>query len=135
MKFNMIKNFIKNPQIYKFATVGITTTSTALFMIKILTSMLGIYYVYSVAIVLEIFVIINFFIHDRWTFSKTPKQTKTSIRFTKFNLVALLAIGLNESILIFLTTIIGMNYLISEGSAMIITFFFNFFASKKIIYR
>jgi len=135
MKTNFIGNFFKNPQLYKFIAVGVITTSIALLFIAILTSVLGIFYAYSVIIVLEIFVFINFFIHDRWTFSNIPKVTKTRIRFLKFNLFALLGIGLNESILISLTEVIGINYLISEGIAMIITFFFNFFVSKKLIYK
>ncbi len=135
MKLNILRDFIKNPQMYRFLVVGIVTSSIALFFIAILTSALGIFYAYSVLITLEIFTIVNFFIHDKWTFVNTPKSTKSRDRFIKFNLFSLIGFGVNESILIFLTEQIGTYYLISEVIALVITFFFNFGINKKVTWR
>jgi dolichol-phosphate mannosyltransferase len=135
MKFNLLHNFIKNPQIYKFLAVAIGSASTGLFLIMVLTSFLEIFYVISVLIVLELFVFINFIIHERWTFSDIPKSTKKINRFIKFNAVALIAILINESILIFLTELVGINYIISEVGAMGLTFFFNFTVGRKMIWN
>ena len=120
---------------YKFLAVAIGSASSGLLLIIFLTSFMGIFYAYSVLITLEFFVFVNFFIHERWTFVDIPKISRKSSRFIKFNLVALIAIGINESILISLTDLGGINYIISEIIAMGVTFFFNFTIGKKLIWN
>jgi len=120
---------------YKFLAVAIGSASSGLLLIIFLTSFMGIFYAYSVLITLEFFVFVNFFIHEKWTFADIPKISRKSSRFIKFNLVALIAIGINESILISLTDLGGINYIISEIIAMGVTFFFNFTIGKKLIWN
>jgi putative flippase GtrA len=135
MKFDFLNNFIKDPQMYKFLVVAAGSASTGLLLIIFLTSFLGIFYAYSVLITLEFFVFVNFIIHEKWTFADIPKSSRKISRFIKFNSVALIAIGINESILIPLTDIVGINYIVSEIIAMGGTFFFNFTIGKKLIWN
>ena len=135
MKFKIITNFIKNPQIYKFLTVSIILNIFHLLFIIFLTSTLGIFYAHSVLISLEIFTIASFFFNDVWTFSNIQKSSKKITRLIKFNLFASIGFALNESILIFLTSQFGIDYFYSEVVAVIIVFFFNFIISKKITWR
>lgn len=135
MGLNIIREFIRNPQIYKFLIVSTISTLVTLFFTAVLTSMLGIFYAYSVIISLEISLFLGFFIHDKWTFSNVPKSTKKIRRFLKFNVLALLGFGINEVVLIFFTTQIKTHYLVSECIAMVITFIFNFVTSKKVTWK
>lgn len=134
MKFDILRNLIKDPQIYRFLTVSITINLMSLFFIAGITSIFGVFYAYSVLISLEVFSIVSFFIHDRWTFSIIPNSKRLQ-RFIKFNVFALSGFALNESILLFLTTEIGIHYLISESIAIVITFFFNFIINKKVTWK
>lgn len=84
---------------------------------------------------LEIGVIIAFFIHERWTFTKIPKIDMVKIRFVKYNAFSLIGFGINESILILLTSRFGIHYVISEGAAILITFGFNYIINKKMTWK
>lgn len=133
-----IKSFItvlKSPTIYQFAIVGAIGSLIALAITAILTSILGIFYAVSALIGLESSALIVFFLNDRWTFSNVGKKTKTMQRFLKNNLIGCIGFGINVTILIFLTSVLGIYYLLSEGMAMIITFVFTFTASKKITWK
>ncbi|MDE2588584.1 MAG: GtrA family protein, partial [Patescibacteria group bacterium] len=88
MDIKSIKSVLKNQEIYKFATVGIIGTPIVLLITAILTSMLGIFYAISAIIALEIWTIIGFFIHERWTFSSAPKNTNVINRMLKNNFFA-----------------------------------------------
>ena len=133
-----IKSFItvlKSPTIYQFAIVGAIGSLTTLAVTATLTSILGIFYAVSALIGLESSTPIVFFLNDRWTFSNVSKKTKAMQRFLKNNLVGLIGFGINETILISLTSVLGIHYLLSEGIAIIITFVFTFMASKKITWK
>ncbi len=133
-----IKSFIavlKSPAIYQFAIVGGIGSLMALAVTAILTSIFGIFYAVSALVGLESSAPIVFFLNERWTFSHVTKKTKVIHRFLKNNLVGLSGFGINEAILIFLTSILGIHYLVSEAAAMVITFLFTFTASKKITWK
>lgn len=135
MRLGILRKFIKNPQMYRFLAVGIITNLLSLLFIAVLTSLFGIFYAYSVLISLEAFTFVSFFIHDKWTFSNVPISAKRIKRLVKYNIFSLSGFGLNESILIFLTTQVKIPYLISEAIAIVVTFFFNFIISKKITWK
>ena len=122
-------------EIYKFALVGICSSLVVLLFITLFTSFLGIFYAISAFMSLEIGVVTAFFIHDRWTFTKIPKISKTLDRFVKYNIISLIGFGINELILILLTSRLGINYLISEGIAILMTFGFNYIINKKITWK
>lgn len=120
---------------FKFLIVAAGSASSGLLIIIFLTSVIGIFYAYSVLITLQLFVFVNFYIHEKWTFADVPKSSRKISRFLKFNSVALIAIGINEAILISLTDLVGIHYIISEIFAMGGTFFFNFTIGKKLIWN
>lgn len=127
--------FLKKPEIYKFLIVGIISAILVLLLTIIFTSLVGLFYVYSVAVSFEIVLIGAFFAHDKWTFSHVKKTSKTYMRFAKFNLFSLISLGLNEAVLIFFTTQIGFHYIPRESIAITFAFFFNYIISKKISFK
>lgn len=133
--FDWILGYIKNPQIYKFMIVGVGSAIFVLFLTVVFTSILHIFYAISVAILIEMTIVWAFFVHDRWTFNNIPKTIPTRIRFVKYNILSLTGIGVNELVLILLTEKVGVNYLISELIAIIVTFLFNFSVHKKISWK
>jgi len=135
MDFNSIVNFIKNPEIYKYLIVGIFAAFSVLLLSIIFTSFFGIFYIISIAIAFEITIIWGFFAHDRWTFGSYEKTIRTTVRFAKYNLFALILLGANEAVLIFFTEFIKFHYVLSEGIALIVGFFISYPISKKIIFK
>ena len=126
---------LKSLEIYKFALVGVCSSIVVLLFMTFFTSTFGIFYAFSAIISLEIGVVTAFFMHERWTFTKTPKIDMAKIRFVKYNIFSLFGFGINELILIILTNKFGMHYIISEGIAILITFGFNYIINKKLTWK
>ncbi len=135
MKFNIFEDGIKNPELYKFFIVGLIGAVLVLFFTFVFTQFIEIFYVISAVIAFEISQIWGFFANDRWTFSKIKKQSKTHVRFIKYNLFSLIGLGIIQLIMITLTTQFGMHYTVSELIGIIFAFFFNFIVSKKISFK
>jgi len=134
MKLKKISEFIKNPEIYKFFIVGLIGAVILLFFTRVFTEFAGIFYVYSTVIAFEIGTVWGFFVNDKWTFSNI-KKSKLYFRFIKYNIFSLFALGIIQVIMITFTTQIGINYTYSQTIGIIVAFFFNFLANKKISFK
>jgi len=130
-----VLEFLKKPEIYKFFLVGVISAICVLVLTIIFTSILGLFYVYSVGLAFEITLIGAFFAHDKWTFSNVKKTSKAYVRFAKFNLFSLISLGINWVVLIFFSIQIGLHYIPSESIAIIFAFFFNYLISQKISFK
>ena len=64
MRLNSIFDFLKNPEIYKFVTIGLFNGIIVLFLTGIFTSYLGIFYVASALISYQLSIISSFFMND-----------------------------------------------------------------------
>ncbi len=73
--------------------------------------------------------------HDIWTFRKIKKTSQRHERFIKYNTFCILGLVINSVILVILTQYFGIHYAISEFSAIVITFIFNYGISKKISFK
>lgn len=135
MNFNFLLKIIKNLEIYKFLLVGIINAMIIIILIGFFTKILEIFYLYSAIISYEITIILGFFVHEHWTFSKMPKTKKKYIRLLNYNVFSLIGLGMNIGILLFLTEKLNFHYMISELIAIISVFVFNFISSKKITFR
>ena len=135
MNIKSIFEVLRSPLIYKFAVVGAIGSLMALVITGFLTSKVGIFYAVSAFVGLELSSILVFFLNEKWTFSFVNKNTKTIHRLIKNNIVSFLGFGINEAILVSLTSVVGIHYLLSEAIAMVITFVFTFSASKKITWK
>lgn len=132
---NNLLDYIRCPEIYKFLVVGICAAISTLSLTILFTSIIGMYYVISVAIAFEITLIWGFFAHDRWTFSSVPKSTKPIIRFIKYNIFSIAGLGVNEVVLVFFTQFVKFHYSISEIIAIMVAFLFNYLVHKKISWK
>jgi|MDSW01.2.fsa_nt_gb dolichol-phosphate mannosyltransferase len=135
MNFNSLLCFLRKPEIYKFAIVGICNGILVLILSGFFTSFLNIFYLVSVLIAYEISVISSFFMNDNWTFVKVKKLNSTYTRFVKYNTFALMGLGINLSILFLLTNYLEIHYILSECAAILVSFGFNYIASKKISFK
>ena len=135
MNLKSLLIFLKNPEIYKYIIVGAINGILVIVLTVILTSLIGIFYVISVLIAYEVSICVNFFMHDKWTFNNVKKNSKSYIRFIKYNIFSLIGLGINTVVLVFLTDHIGLHYEISEAVAILVTFIFNYIMSKKISFR
>ena len=55
--------------------------------------------------------------------------------FIKYNIFALVGLGINLLVLFLLTNYLEIHYILSEGAAILVSFGFNYIASKKISFK
>jgi len=135
MKFNSIIEFIKDPEIYKYVLVGVCNAILVLLLTVTFTSIIGIFYLWSVIMAYEISILVSFFMHDKWTFRNIKKTGPAYNRFIKYNMFSLIGLGLNSIVLVIFTQEFSIHYAISEFIALLITFIFNYVMNKKISFR
>jgi dolichol-phosphate mannosyltransferase len=135
MKFKSIFIFLRKPEIYKFALIGLFNMILVLSLTTFFTEFFNTHYLFSVLLAYEISIITSFFMNDNWTFNKIPKKNSIIIRLVKFNTFSLMGLCINMIILFLLTNFIGIHYILSEIIAILITFIFNFTTSKKISFK
>jgi len=100
----------------KFCLVGGSGVIVNMGLLWLLTEFGGLYYLLSSAVSIETSIISNFTLNDFFTFSdRRPAGLKSFLkRLLKFNLVSLAGLGINMAVLWFLTSAVGLYYLISN---------------------
>jgi len=135
MKFNSIKEFIKDPEIYKYVIVGVSNAVFVILLTILFTSVIGVFYLISAIIAYEISIVVSFFMHDKWTFGKVKKTSRSVTRFIKYNTFSLMGLGINSVVLVILTQQFSIHYAISELIAIFVAFTFNYIMNKKISFK
>ena len=125
------KNYLGNNQIVKFLMVGAIGNLVSIFIIYILTSRFGFFYVISQVIGFFFAVTLNFVLNSYVTFN-------VNIRFIGFVNYLLANIGfliLNILLTIMFTEFLKIYYLYSVIISLFIVFLFSFSISKFHIFK
>jgi len=96
----------------KFNIVGLTGVFVNQGILILLTS-LGLYYLYSGIVAIEVSIISNFLLNDLWTF-KDRRSGHILKRLVKFNILMLVGLVINLLILYALTDLLSLHYTISN---------------------
>jgi dolichol-phosphate mannosyltransferase len=96
----------------KFNIVGLTGVFVNEGILMLLTN-LGLYYIYSSIVAIEISIISNFMLNDIWTF-KDRRSGHILKRLVKFNILMLVGLVINLLILYVLTDLASLHYTISN---------------------
>lgn len=98
----------------KFCVVGGSGVLVNMGLLWLLTEFAGLYYLLSSAIGIETSIITNFILNNFFTFSDRRSEGLFLKRLLRFNLVSLAGLGINMALLWFLTSVLGVYYLISN---------------------
>ncbi len=96
----------------KFNIVGLTGVFVNQGILMLLTS-LGLYYLYSGIVAIEVSIISNFLLNDLWTF-RDRRSGHILKRLVKFNILMLIGLVINLLILYALTDLASLHYTISN---------------------
>lgn len=121
----------KGFELSRFLLVGLSGALIILALTFALTTKASFFYPFSVAVAFETSILWAFFLNDQWTFKLTPHLTKLHQRLLRYNTVSLIALIVNETLLLSLTEFLHFYYLTSETLAIVITFAFNYFANLR----
>ena len=121
-------------RLIKFSIVGTLGAGINTVFLWILTSFGGLFYLFSSAISIEIAIIIQFLINDRWTFRerKTKHLRQFLKRILKSNLWRSGGLVVNVGILYLLTEYAGLYYLISNIFGIICAFMLNYTLESRL---
>lgn len=120
-------------RIFKFALVGLSGVFVNEGLLWFFTEIIGLFYLVSSAIGIEVSIITNFILNEKWTFSDRVRVKKEGIlrRLPKFNLVSVGGLIINITVLYILTNFLGIHYLISNLFGILCAFFWNYFINLK----
>ena len=98
----------------KFALVGITGLAVNTLALFAFTEGAGVYYVLSAILATQVSTAWNFFLTDLWVFRGASSKRTRLQRFLLFAVMNNAALLLRSPILVFLTSVVGIHYVVSN---------------------
>jgi dolichol-phosphate mannosyltransferase len=124
-------------KIFRFIVVGVSGLIVNMVVLYVLTSIIGIFYLISSLIAIELSILNNFLWNDRWTFCRDPDHylSNTWERLGVYHLISAGGLLINVGILFILTEYFGIYYLISNLIGILIAFAWNFTVNRQITWK
>ncbi|MGM5485384.1 MAG: glycosyltransferase [Nanobdellota archaeon] len=124
-----------NRKFIKFALVGASGTLVNFGLLIGLTELAGLYYLLSSVIAVEASIISNFLLNNFWTWRSGKHRNRFMVRLFRFNLVSLIALLLNVSVLFFLTEYLSMWYVLANVFGILAGMIVNFTINDRWTFR
>ncbi|AAB90627.1 GtrA family protein [Archaeoglobus fulgidus] len=124
-------------RLLKFASVGAFGALINTLILYIFTEYFRVYYIVSSILAIEIAIVVQFILNDRWTFrDKRSSDLRLFLfRLLKSNLWRVAGIFVNISILYVLTELFKIYYIFSNFVGIGCAFIFNYIMESKLTWR
>lgn len=121
----------------RFILVGTLGAVLNTVLLWFFTDILKIYYLLSSLCSIELCILFQFFLNDRWTFHDRKTRTARQLvqRVFLSNMWRSGGILINLGVLWTLTELQGINYLISNGIGILAAFLFNYLLESKFTWK
>lgn len=115
-------------KIVRFGLVGLSGIFVNMGLLYALTEIVGIYYLVSAAIAIELSIVNNFIWNDVWTFKSAGdlRFERKVQRFASFQAVSVGGLAINMVVLYLLADIAGVYYLVANLAGILIAFAWNY---------
>ena len=119
-------------RLLKFIGVGLSGVIVNEGILWLLTELAGLKYYVSSLVGIEASIISNFILNDYITFAdrRTGKTRSFLARLLKFNLTCATGAGIQYGLLLLFTSVIGLNYLLSNIIGIVVAFIWNYALSS-----
>jgi len=121
----------RHRRLFKFGLIGGSGTLVGLGVLYFLTDVVGLYYLISNVIAFGCSVSNNYLWNSKWTFNDKEAHP---IGYFKYVGTSLLGLGVNTTVLWFLTSIVGVWYMASAVIAVLCAFLVNYILSKRFVW-
>ncbi len=121
-------------EFFRYFLVGGFAFVCDTFILFSLTHYLKVNYLVSGAVGFLVGTVVNYVLSRSWVFQRRTLQN-TSAEVTIFTLIGLVGLGLNELILWFFQSKLGIYYLFAKGVSGVTVFMWNFGARKLTLFR
>lgn len=124
-------------RLFKFMLVGGLGAILNTVLLWLFTDTIKIYYVLSSLCAIELCILVQFVINDRWTFQdrKTTTANQLLHRLLLSNMWRSGGVLVNIGILWMLTEFGGIHYLVSNGIGILAAFLFNYILESTFTWR
>ena len=119
----------------KFGLVGLSGLIVNSAVLYVAAGIVGIHYLVGAAIATQASTIWNFIFSDQWVFSGASSRGGTWKRFGMFWLMNNVALLARWPLLFFLTSIVGINYLVSNILTLVVVMLGRYAFSYAVIWR
>lgn len=120
-------------QLFRYGIVAVCSLAVDITILAGLTELVHMHYITAATIGFIAGLVVNYYLSIKWIFHN-PKVKKRSTEFTVVALIGTFGLIINDTLLWFLTSEIGMYYLYSKLIACVCVFFYNFFVRRAILY-
>ena len=124
-------------RIVKFCLVGAWGFVVNMFFLWFFTETVGLFYLFSSVIAIEISLLNNFLLNDLWTWRDRGKEGKREYfkRMLQYHITASAAMLANIAILWILTELFGVHYLTSNVFGILCGSALNFFVNDRWTFK
>ncbi len=121
-------------RLIKFSIVGVIGAGINTGFLWLLTDLAGLYYLFSSTVAIEIAILMQFMMNDRWTFKerKTTYVGQFIKRILKSNLWRSGGLAVNVGVLYLFTAYLGVYYLLSNIFGIICAFLLNYILESRL---
>jgi dolichol-phosphate mannosyltransferase len=124
-------------KLIRYGFVGLSGSLENILILYALTDIVGLFYMVSSAVAIELSTINNFILNDFWTFREDRRHQFTNRwhRFISYHIVSLGGMAVNMAVLFVLTEFGGIWYIFSNIAGIIVAFGWNFLVNRKTTWR
>jgi|WetSurMetagenome_2_1015567.scaffolds.fasta_scaffold27417_7 dolichol-phosphate mannosyltransferase len=130
---------LKTPESYtiffKYAVVGFSGALVNMGVLYLLTDIVGLFYLFSSIIAIELSIINNFYWNDSWTFSKGNHSNSLKTRILTYHAISIIGAIANVVLIYTLTSVLGIYYLWSNVAAIIGVFVINYLVNSRVTWK
>jgi len=121
-------------RLIKFSIVGVIGAGINTGFLWVLTDVARLYYLFSSVVAIEIAILMQFLMNDRWTFKETKTQHVEQFikRVFKSNVWRSGGLAVNIGVLYLLTEYMGVYYLLSNIVGIICAFLLNYILESRL---
>jgi dolichol-phosphate mannosyltransferase len=119
-------------RLWKFMLVGLSGVLVNMGFLYFLTEELGIFYLVSSIIAIEMSIVSNYCLNDVWTFEDVDNRHSWTGRFLRFHLVSIMGLLINFTTLFVLTSVFSVYYLLANLMGIVLAFLWNFIVNRRL---
>ncbi len=122
-------------QFFRYLFVGGVATIVDWGVLYVMTSVLGVYYLYSSIASFMAGLLTNFILSKLLVFKASEARVNPWMEFLGYALIGVVGLGITELILYVMTDLLGVYYMVSKVVATVVVLAWNYIARKKILYK